>query len=247
VTSPLWPLERVVDAVAGAGARGIGLDGWTVAGHAAEDVAALLESRGLACTDVAPLLLGEEETRGAAERLARLAAATGSRICVAAVYSPKPRDVVVRDLRRCAAVLSESGARLALEFTSFGGLVTLADTIELCAGVGWERCGVLVDSLHFFRTGAPWHDLRGLDPDQVALVHLDDAPRDGGDPAHESRFGRLLPGGGELPLGELHRALAAVGYRGVVSVEVLSSELRARAPEEGARELMDAARNAWPV
>jgi sugar phosphate isomerase/epimerase len=170
----------------------------------------------------------------------------GSPVCIAAVYSPRPREDVIRDLRLCAAVLSESGTRLALEFTSFGGLVTLAAALELCAEVGWERCGVLVDSLHFFRTRAPWKELHALGHDQVALVHLDDAPQDGVDPVHESRFGRLLPGAGELPLDEFRRAFAAIGYRGVVSVEVLSAELRARPPEDGARELMDAARKSWP-
>jgi sugar phosphate isomerase/epimerase len=252
VVSPLWPLERVVDAVAEAGSPGIGLDGWTIAQHvqaggSVEDGAALLQSRGLVCTDVAPLLVAEPETRAEAERFAHLAAATGSRICVAAVYSPKPRDHVIRDLRLCAAVLSESGTRLALEFTSFGGLLTLADAIELSAEVGWERCGVLVDSLHFFRTGAPWQELQALDPDQVALVHLDDARRDAVDRVRESRFGRLLPGAGELPLDDFHRALVALGYRGVVSAEVLSAQLRTRPPEEAARELLDAMRNVWPA
>jgi hypothetical protein len=59
--SPAWPLERVMDAVARAGSPGIGLDVYTIAHHVdaggrLEDVAAMLRSRELVCTDVAPLL-----------------------------------------------------------------------------------------------------------------------------------------------------------------------------------------------
>jgi sugar phosphate isomerase/epimerase len=242
----------VVDAVARAGSPGIGLDVYTIAHHVdaggrLEDVAAMLRSRELACTDVAPLLIDDEAAR-TAEEFARVAEVTGARICIAAVYSPTRRDDVIRSLRLCADIVGESGARLALEFTSYGGLTSLSDAMDLCDAVGWERCGVLVDSLHFFRTGESWSDLRALDGDQIALVHLDDAPTaTGRDSMFESRFRRLPPGAGSLPLEEFRDAIATTGYDGVVSAEVLSAELRALSPEEGARALIGALRQVWPL
>jgi sugar phosphate isomerase/epimerase len=250
---PAWPLERVVDAVARAGSPGIGLDVYTIAHHVdvggrLEDVAALLRSRGLVCTDVAPLLIAEDGSRAAAEELTHVAAVTGARICIAAVSSPTPREDVIRSLRLCANIVRESGGRLALEFTSYGGLTSLSDAIDLCDAVGWERCGVLVDSLHFFRTGESWSNLRALDGDQIALVHLDDAPAaTRHDSMFESRFRRLPPGAGSLPLEEFRDAIATTGYDGVVSAEVLSAELRALSPEEGARALIGALRQVWPL
>jgi sugar phosphate isomerase/epimerase len=248
----MWPLARLVDAVAGAGSPGIGLDVYTTARHVdaggrVEDIPAMLDSQGLACTDIAPLLI-DDDVRSTAEEFACVADVTGARICIAAVYAPTPRNEVIRRLRLCADIVGESGARLGLEFTSYGGLTSLSEAIDLCDAVGWERCGVLVDSLHFFRTGGSWPDLRTLDGEQIALVHLDDAPSPTGDDrVLESRFGRLPPGAGSLPLEEFRDAIVATGYRGVVSAEVLSTDLRALPPEEGARELTDAVRRSWPL
>ena len=115
-----------MDAVARAGSPGIGLDVYTIAHHVdgggrLEDVAAMLRSRDLVCTDVAPLLIDDEAARTAAEEFARVAEVTGAGICIAAVYSPTQRDDVIRSLRLCADIVGGSGARLALEFTSYGG------------------------------------------------------------------------------------------------------------------------------
>ena len=63
----------------------------------------------------------------------------------------------------------------------------------------------------------------------------------------ESRFRRLPPGAGSLPLEEFRDAIATTGYDGVVSAEVLSAELRALSPEEGARALIGALRQVWPL
>ncbi len=242
-----------MDAVARSGSPGIGLDVYTVAHHVdaggrVEDIAAMLRSRDLVCTDVAPLLIDDDAVRTAAEEFVRVAEVTGAGICIAAVSAPTPRDDVIRGLRLCADIVRESGGRLALEFTSYGGLTSLSDAIDLCDAVGWERCGVLVDSLHFFRTGANWSDLCALDGDQIALVHLDDAPAAAPhDSVFESRFRRLPPGAGSLPLEDFREAIARTGYQGVVSAEVLSAELRALSPEEGARALIGALRQVWPL
>ena len=61
----------------------------------------------------------------------------------------------------------------------------------------------------------------------------------GDDLVHESRFRRTPPGAGTFALGEFAEALDAIGYDGVVSIEVLSAALRRRPPAEGARELLD--------
>jgi sugar phosphate isomerase/epimerase len=243
----------VLDAVAQAGSPGIGLDSYTIAQHVhaggrVEKLGAMVRSRVLTCTDVAPLLLAEDGSRADAEQLAHVAEVTGARICIAAVYRPTPRADVVRSLRVCADIVAASGARLALEFTSYGGLTSLSEAIDLCDTVGWDRCGVLLDSLHFFRTRGSWPDICALDGDQIALVHLDDAPPPSGDDrVFESRFSRVPPGAGSLPLEDFRDAIATTGYRGVVSAEVLSTDLRALPPEQGARELMDAVRRTWPL
>jgi sugar phosphate isomerase/epimerase len=224
--------------LAGAAAGGfdsVGLDEMTLAGRDVDEVAALLDANGLACTDVGVLRVREQ-----AESLAALATATGGGICIAAPES-------IDELRAGASVLAEAGVRAALEFVPYASVRTLAEGVEACATVGWDRCGLLLDSWHFFRGGEDWELLRSLAPEQIALVHLNDAPPTVVDLVYESRFRRMPPGEGIFPLADFLDALEGIGYEGVVSLEVLSVSLRSRPPGEGARVLHDAMHSIRPV
>lgn len=90
--------------------------------------------------------------------------------------------------------------------------------------------------------GAP-----ALGRDQIGLVHVNDGPREpAGDPLFEGRFARLPVGAGAFPLAEFAAAVDRTGYRGFVSTEVLSSDLRRLPPEDGARTLIESLRAGWP-
>jgi sugar phosphate isomerase/epimerase len=249
---PEWPLARILDGVAAAGFRGIGLDAFTVGDHVRsggrlEHLSELLDARGLACTDVGVLPVGSPDVLAAAEDLARLALATEAHICLASHFASTSQEQAKQELSRAAEVLAAAGVRIALEFVAYGVLRTLAEAIELCEAVGWERCGLLVDTWHVFRGNQPLSLLRSLDGEQIAIVHVNDGAASTADDAvDEGRFGRLPVGGGAFPLAEFAAALEAIGYRGVISAEVLSSELRTRPPKEGARVLMRSLRESWP-
>lgn len=228
-----------------AGFRSVGLDDLTVAGRDPGDVAAQLRSHDLVCTDVGVLRVGEDDVQTSATKLAALASATGAGICIAALHTATP-DEAIPDLRAGAAVLAESGVRTALEFVPYGTLPTLSDAIAVCAAVGWERCGLLIDTWHFFRSGEPWELLRSLDAGQIALVHVNDAlPASSDDLAGESRFRRAPLGAGTFRLAEFAAALDELRYEGVLSIEVLSGELRNRPPAEGAGELLASLRSSF--
>ena len=243
---PAWPLEDVLAAAAVAGFRHVGLDDLTVAGADPEEVAAVLRAHGLACTDVGVLRVGAGDGRTQAEALAALASTTGADVCIAALFT-RTLEEAIPDLHTAAAVLGDAGIGIALEFAPYGGLRTLSDAIDVCAAVGWERCGLLVDTWHFFRSDEPWSLLRSIDADQIALVHVNDAPVPERELVYESRFRRLPVGSGTFALPEFRAALAATGYDGVLSIEVLSSALRRLPPAEGARELLDSLHRTWPV
>ena len=237
----------MLEGAARAGFHAVGLDDLTVGPRSAGEAASLLRAHGLACTDVGVLRVGESDVHAQAERLAALADATGASTCIAALYTPTPDDAL-DDLRTGAAILADAGVRTALEFAAYGGLRTLAEAIGLCATVGWDRCGLLVDTWHFFRGGAPWELLRSLDRDRIALVHVNDAAEpEGDDIVYESRFRRRPLGAGTFPLAEFADVLDQIGYEGVVSVEVLSAALRRKPPAEGARALLDSLHGFWSV
>jgi sugar phosphate isomerase/epimerase len=211
-------------------------------GGGTERVGSLLRRHGLACTDVGVLVVDRPSAEADAAFLAELARATGARLCIA-VFDSRPTPASLASLETCSAVLAEAGARIALEFVAYSGVPTLADAVEICGALGWARCGVLLDSWHFFRGGAPWHVLGSVAGDGLALVHVNDGGRAGGDPVFESRNRRLPAGRGTFPLATFAAALADVGYAGVVSAEVLSEELRGLPVEAAAHELMTSLRS----
>lgn len=246
------PLEDVLRGVAEAGLGHVGIDGFTMGEYisrrgAPDRLAALLTRYGLDCTDVGVLRIGGPiETIDAARALAALAQASGARICVTAVDTDPAAESTTALLARCADLFSAVGVRIALEFLPYTPLGTLVEARDLCAAVGWQRCGVLVDSWMFFRGQNSWADLRALTADQVAYVQLDDAPEPiGPDPVYESRHRRVLPGQGVFDLAEFVRVLQEIGFDGPVGVEVLSDEFRALDPVDQGRAAATAARAVW--
>lgn len=241
----------MLDGAAEAGFAAVGLDLFTLRGHteaggSLDELGSELRSRGLVCSDVGVLPIGAPEVRATAETLAQVAAVTGAPTCIAAFFAAVEPAQAIAELKDCAEVMAAAGARLALEFASYGGLTRLADAVGLCEAVGWERCGLLVDTWHFFRTDSPWSVLRSLDGDQIALVHVNDgALEPGEDPVFEGRFRRLPVGSGSFPLTEFAEALDDLGYRGVLSTEVLSDEIRNAPPAAGAPVLLTALRERW--
>ena len=139
--------------------------------------------------------------------------------------------------------------RLALEFAPYSPLDSLAATVALCERIGWERCGVLLDAWHFFMSGAPWAELRSLPVEQIALVHLSDAPEPEGDDLRSRK--PLSPRGARrrhaADRASSSRRCGGSATAGVVSVEVLSADLRATPPAVGAESLAGALLETWPL
>jgi len=242
------PLDELLGAAAAAGFDAVGLDQVTVdahlrAGGRLDELNSLLHAHGLQCTDVGVLTVAGPDPAGARE-LADLARAVDAPLCLVA-WSVADG---IEGLRAAADTMGDAGARLALEFVPYGGLPTLPQAIAACEAIGWDRCGLLVDTWHFFRSGAAWPQLRALDAGQIALVHVNDGPGLAGDDLmYESRSRRLPIGAGTFAIAEIVEAIEAVGYDGVISAEVLSTSLRGRPPADGARTLMDALRASWPL
>jgi sugar phosphate isomerase/epimerase len=249
---PVCPLEEVLDAAAAAGFGAVGLyddslAAYVRAGGTIEHLPPMLRSRGLACTDVGVLRIGDGGAAGEARTLAALAADTGARVCVT-VLTATPSPAVVRELAACAGILSAVGVRLALEPVPYAPLRTLAEAMALCDAVGWERCGLLVDTWHFFRGDRPWQLLRSLDVEQISLVHVNDAPPMSTDSLlFESRFRRETLGAGAFLIAEFKAAVDALGYTGTISAEILSTRLRRLPPTEAANEIMWSLQHHWPI
>ena len=114
------------------------------------------------------------------------------------------------DLAAAAGKLAElarraepAGIGVALEFMAFRPLNSLDAALELIETTGASNIGLVIDALHFARTGTPFAAIGELRADRIALAQLCDAPRQSPaaeDLATEARGARLHPGEGGLDL-----------------------------------------------
>jgi sugar phosphate isomerase/epimerase len=136
-------------------------------------------------------------------------------------------DESLARLDRCADEAAEAGVRLALEFVPGGPVSRISEALEVTAAIGRDRMGVLIDTWHFFRGGSTFAELETIPLEDIALVQFDDAlAPEGDDIMYETTNRRTWPGEGELALGPFAEVLTRRGWAGVVSVEVLSAQLR---------------------
>ena len=134
----------------------------------------------------------------------------------AAVRLRAPHILVViddRDAARGCAVLAGCGALaagarigIALEFQPYGAVPSLDAALDVVRGAGLANIGLVLDTLHFCRSGGRAAEVAALPAGTLAFVQLADAPFKSppfSELRIESRGHRLLPGEGELPLNEL--------------------------------------------
>ena len=107
------------------------------------------------------------------------------------------------------------GLNVGLEFAIYTGVLTLAHAAHVIARSKRPNASVLIDALHFSRSGGIPADIKQVDPALLHYAQICDASADMPGPSDtpkligEARTGRLLPGEGVLPLAELVAALPA--------------------------------------
>jgi len=107
------------------------------------------------------------------------------------------------------------GLQVGLEFAVYTGVRTLAHAAQVVAKARRPNASVLVDALHFSRSGGIPAHIGQVDAALFRYAQICDASADVPAPTdtpaliREARTGRLLPGEGALPLAELVAALPA--------------------------------------
>lgn len=139
--------------------------------------------------------------------------------------------VATRRLRICADMLDGYGIRLGLEFVgphhlrtrwAHPFLWTMAETLDWIGAIGRPNVGLLLDAYHWYTNEGTERELLELDPAQIVHVHVNDAKPV---PVSEALDNdRIYPGEGVIDLPGFLRALQTIGYRGVVSQEILSQQ-----------------------
>jgi sugar phosphate isomerase/epimerase len=173
-----------------------------------------LADTGVSVLDTEFLRFEPEHPVGVPERFLEVSARLGAKNVL--VMSAEPEDE--RTLDRFGE-LCDSAAQydlnVGLEFAIYTGVRTLAHAADIVARSKRSNASVLIDALHFSRSGGVPAHVAQVDPSLIRYAQICDAgpdmPGPGDTPVliREARTGRLLPGDGVLPLAELIEALPA--------------------------------------
>src|SRR5581483_5888021 len=119
---------------------------------------------GLVFTDLSALGLGPDPSSDDAvsRSMARRCAVLGIPLCVLVLRVP-PSPAVYDRICRCAETFASAGTRLALEFVPYTAVRCLTEAREVCERVGYDRCGLVVDTWHLARSGGSAADLAGIE------------------------------------------------------------------------------------
>ncbi len=143
-------------------------------------------------------------------------------------------------LKPVAEILKNYDCRLGLEFIGtktfreghkYEFIHTMNDMLELCYKIGTGNVGLLLDFWHWYTSRGRVEDLMGLTNNDVAYVHINDAPKHL--PVDEQVDNvRCLPGEtGVIDIVGFLKALKDINYQGPVSPEPFSSKLAKLSPE----------------
>lgn len=192
-----------------------------------------LEAASLNALERSTLATGDER-ESVLRRCRRLCEWASALDCASVIAVPSPladtqaadrvAEVTVDALRAMAAVAKPYGVRIGFEFLGFAtcSVNTLAQARQILDALRNPAVGLVIDAFHFYVGGSTWPMLDGLRPEQIFVIHLDDAeprPRSALTDEH-----RLLPGEGAIPLREFVYRLEGFGYRGVYSIELFRPE-----------------------
>lgn len=231
-----------------AAAREAGFSALGIAGRRADAAcAAALAAGGLRCHELLALVVtaDEEATLTRARRLAEAAAVVNAQWVLttfAAPLSGETRPLI----ERCAAAFAEAGSGMAVEFSPLGAVTSIAGGLAVVEAAGAGRAGLMIDSWHFFRGDSTWEQLERVPLDSIAYVQFCDAPPPVSENGiHETMNRRAMPGDGTFELGRFASTLLDRGWAGLVSVEVLSAELRELTVPEFARRAYQSTARYW--
>lgn len=173
---------------------------------------ARLADTGISVLDTEFLRFEPEHPIGIPEGFLEVSARLGARNVL--VMSAEPQEA--RTLERFGELCDRAapyGLNVSLEFAIYTGVRTLAHAAGVVAKSRRSNASVLIDALHFSRSGGLPAHVAQVDPALFRYAQICDAGPDMPGPTdtpalvREARTGRLLPGEGVLPLRELVAAL----------------------------------------
>src|SRR2546426_3708971 len=173
-----------------------------------------LADTGVSVLDTEFLRFEPEQPVGIPEGFLEISARLGAKNVLVMSAEPDESRTIERFCDLCDRAAA-FGLNVCLEFAIYTGVRTLAHAASVIARSKRPNASVLIDALHFSRSGGLPAHVAAVDPALLRYAQICDASADMPDPGdtpaliREARTGRLLPGEGVLPLAELVAALPA--------------------------------------
>jgi sugar phosphate isomerase/epimerase len=217
-------------AAAGWPACGIWFDPATWTDATTRAVAARLADAGMIPLDIEVVRLGDERDCG--PELVAAGAALGARNVLCISRLDDRSETVARYAALCE-LAAPAGIRVCLEFMRFTSVPSLEAALEVVQDAAQPNGGVLVDTLHLFRSGGTLNDLATVDPGLLPYAQWCDAPAEPSgwstrELIDDALHDRLPPGQGALPVDDFVTSLAPGTP---LSLEVRSRWLRETYPD----------------
>ncbi|RSM74116.1 hypothetical protein DMB66_01375 [Actinoplanes sp. ATCC 53533] len=202
-----------------------------------------LAATGVEVLDIELARIGPREDPRDFQRVLEAGAELGARHVIAQLPDPDRGRKVDRFAQLCE-LARPLGLTVDLEFPSWTETPDLAEAGRILRAAGQPNAGILVDLLHFARSGSSVADLREMPAEWFHFAHVCDAPA--GVPVtneeliHTARFERLYPGDGGIDVGGILAALpSGIPYALEIPRAQLSAQIGAK---EHARQAIAAAR-----
>ena len=178
------------------------------------DTLARLAATGVSVLDTEFLRFESDQPVAIPEGFLEVTARLGAKNVLVMSAEPDEARTVERFCDLCDRA-APYGLHVGLEFAVYTGVRTIAHAAHVVALSKRANASVLIDALHFSRSGGRPSHVAQVDPSRLRYAQVCDAgpdmPRPDDTPSliREARTGRLLPGEGVLPLAELVAALSA--------------------------------------
>lgn len=198
-----------------------------------------LDETGMRVLDAELIRLGPDDDPKDYRHFIEVAADVGARHLIVQLPDPD-RDRAAHRLAQVCEMAAPYGMTADLEFIPWTPTCDLAAAAEIVDKAQYPRAGILVDTMHFDRSGSSVSQLRQLPKERFNLIQLCDAPREA--PRSDdglisaARTARTMPGQGGIDLRTLVEALPLVPY----SLEVPNAVMRRDiGTQEYARRLLE--------
>ncbi len=101
----------------------------------------------------------------------------GARCIISSVWTEN-RSYAVEKFKELCDVAGDLGLKVSLEFVTWSNLIDLKRTLEFLDEANRKNAGLLIDTLHFYRSKVSLDELDEIPPELVHFFHLCDGPAD---------------------------------------------------------------------